>query len=141
MLKSFYLLSSARLGETFIRAAATRFKSLARYHHHQSALAPTWLRAAGCFERQMKVRRLILRISTTQRTACTGVSRNGTQNAALSTSESDFAPTTNSPVADGFAKTDGSDDLFSKTTSSRAYIGVFEEVPSDPSAHQALAVE
>ena len=70
-----------------------------------------------------------------------GVSRNGTQNAARCTSESDFAPTTNSPVADGFAKTDGSDDLFSKTTSSRAYIGVFEEVPSDPSAHRALAVE
>ena len=44
----------------------------------------------------------------------------------------------NSRAADGFGKTDGSDGLFSKTTPLRAHIGVFEEMPSDPSAHQGI---
>jgi hypothetical protein len=44
------------------------------------------------------------------------------------------------PVADGFGKTDGSDGTSSKTTSTRAYKGVFEEKPSGPVSHQAFTV-
>ena len=43
------------------------------------------------------------------------------------------------PPADGFGETDWSDGTSSKTTSSRAYKGVFEENPSEPVSRQVFS--